>query len=415
MFNNRIKYLFETENADTGPLTLKKTTIDDATLIKHLGIKPSEINIILARVTSFIQNDPQKNKKDLINDILEVLERSAVAREFVGIGLLDEYKLYKGFPVRSGDPYESMPNPNSELVLKPSELYIGWTTELSKAREDSIRYDAAKGEPIGGLLVNVHVDSTKILFDINALIKTVKAKKPIIEQYNTQAAPGKSISKSNIEFLANSAPFYYGQWEILTTNKITTVTVINKWKWDETSGKKEVKWTTNDISPKTQDQNLQEQIKTVFGNVSDITLDDVDIMNEGVWQGVKNIFNTRFKTMRGKMIIFLKSYVKFYESEKKMLEAAIQHAKNVGEDDANWVPSLELELKTTIVNLQKAKEELQNYQNENINNVESSGTNLSPQEQKTLELGQNVQNIKHGGDTSNSSPETTAASILGGY
>ena len=220
MFNTKIKQLFESDGVISGFLTLKKTEIDDVTFIKHLSIKPSEINIILARTVSFIKGDPQKTKKELINDILEVLERSTVAREFVGIGVQQEYRLYKGFPVRKGDPYDMMPEPNSEMQLKPSELFIGWMTDASKARDDSIKYDAAKGDPIGGLLVDVHVDVSKILFDINAVIKTVKAKKALIDKYNLQAAPGKSISKSNTEFLANDAPYYHGQWEIITTIKL---------------------------------------------------------------------------------------------------------------------------------------------------------------------------------------------------
>ena len=307
MLNSKMIKIFESHE-DTGFLSLKKSEIDDATLIKHLSIKPTEINIVLSRVVSFIKGDNEKSKKDLINDILEVLERSAVAREFVSIGIAQEYRLYKGFPVRKGDPYESMPDPGNDLQLKPSELFIGWMTDSTKAREDSIKYDAAKGEPIGGLLVDVHVDTNNILFDINAVIKTVKAKKAVIDQYNQQAAPGKSISKTNSDFLSNDAPLYHGMWEIITTNKIVTVKVADKWTWD---AQKKVKWAS--ASQTTQQQTIKENLNKLFESVELPELDTehhVDVVDEGLVQGIKNVFGSLFGTTRMKNAKKLAYFIK---------------------------------------------------------------------------------------------------------
>lgn len=398
MFNTKIKQLFESDGVISGFLTLKKTEIDDATFIKHLSIKPSEINIILARTVSFIKGDPQKTKKELINDILEVLERSTVAREFVGIGVQQEYRLYKGFPVRKGDPYDMMPEPNSEMQLKPSELFIGWMTDASKARDDSIKYDAAKGDPIGGLLVDVHVDVSKILFDINAVIKTVKAKKALIDKYNLQAAPGKSLSKSNTDFLANEAPYYHGQWEIITTNKVVNVKVYDKWNWNTVEGKKTVKWVSSDKKEQqptpapNPNQKLQEQILNLFESDNSVELDitNGEVIAEGIFQGIKNFFAKSFSTTRGKMLKFLENYVNFYEAEKSMLEAAIEHAKNVDEDDTR-IRNLENQLETTKDKLIKSQIELKNYQDENIQAQEDKPSDLrSPQEKKVDTLHQQM-------------------------
>lgn len=381
--NEKIKILFESEEP-TGYLPLKHVEIDDNTLLQHLAIKPSEINIILARTASFIkQDDKQKSKQQLINDILQVLERSDVSREFVGIGLKQDYTLYKGFPVRKGDPYESMPNANSELDLKPTQLYIGWTSNVEKAREMGVQYDQTKGEPIGGLLVKAHVDSTKILFDINAVLNVVKNKKALLEQYNAHAAPGKSLSKTNIEFLSNNIPEYNGVWEIITTNKVLKTIVVDKWNWDSSTGKKTPKWTEPSSTPTQQPaatattppaeaqtpapenaeaQKLQEHIQHLFESVS---IEIPELIDEGIGQGIKNFFAKMFSTSRGKMLKFLELYAKFYQAEKDMLEAAIQHAKNIDEDMTR-VNLLTDKLKKTEEYLNNANAELNMYKDEKI-------------------------------------------------
>lgn len=398
---NVIRYLFESDEV-TGYLTLRKTEVDDKQFVQMLGIKPSEINIILARVSSFIKNDdPQKSKKDLINDILEVLERSSVARQFVGIGVQQEYHLFKGFPVRAGDPYEHMPEAGQELVLHPSEVYIGWTSDNAKAREDAVKYDASKGEPIGGLLIDVHVDVTKILFDINAVIQTVKAKYPLIQQYNQAAAPGKSLSKSNTTFLANDAPLYKGQWEIISTNKVINARVVDKWIWDNSSSQKTIKWVSSDKVP-VQDETPEEQpeaspepnaVQSQAGpelepetpatqapappvnqmrermmrmfEQADIAMPDSgvqqqpvpvyeDIIDEALWQGVKNFLSKSFGTIRGKKLKYLQSLAKFYEAEKQIYALARDFASNIDKDPTR-VKYAEQKLQKIEGNIEKIK------------------------------------------------------------
>lgn len=374
-----MKYLFESDNV-TGYLTLQKTEMSDEEFVKLLAIKPSDINTILARVVSIVKdNDPQKNKKELINDVLEILERSSSARMFVGIGVQQEYKLLKGFPVRKGDPYESMPEAGSELVLKPSELYIGWTTDGTVAREDAVQYDVAKGEPIGGLLVDVHVDTTKLLFDVNAVIRVVKSKVKAIDSYNQQAAPGKSISKTNTAFLATEAALYAGRWEIVSTNKVVNVRVVDKWVWDTNSGSKKIKWsadeqtsqvkepvdntektqpeiiqpeqpvqptpqaaTTSDVqTPEQPVKNIQEKMRRMFESEGHTFNDNIlpvyeELMDEEAWQGVKNFFAKTFGTMRGKKMTFLQSLINFYTIEKEVYQIAAQFAQSIDKDDKRY-------------------------------------------------------------------------------
>ena len=366
MLNPKLKYLFEAEE-QTGFVTLKKTEIDDATLIKHLSVKPTEINIILARVASFIKGDREKAKKDLINDILEVMERSALAREFVGIGIQQNYHLFKGFPVRKGDPYEAMQDPNSEMVLKPSELYIGWMTDGSKAREDSIRYDAAKGEPIGGLLVDASVDTSKILFDINSVINTVKAKINVLNQYNNQAAPGKSLSKTNLEFLANDAPLYHGMWEIITTNKVTTVRVLDKWVWDQASGQKKVKWVVGtQQAPTQQQQQVKENMLSMFESVEIYEDEDIEemfdpnVIDEALMQGIKNIFGSLLGTTRMKNVKKLSYFIKAHESEKAIYEKLIEFYKLLGGKDKE-IEVLNGKIKECEQNIQEDSQRLEKF------------------------------------------------------
>lgn len=385
--SDKIKFLFESDEP-TEYIPLKKVELDDNTFLQHLAIKPSEINIILARVVSFIkQDDPQKTKQQLVNDILQVLERSDVAREFASLGLKQDYALLKGFPVRKGDPYETMPDPNSELVLKPTQLYIGWTSNVEKAREMGVQYDQTKGEPIGGLLVKAHVDPTKILFDINAIINIVRTKKSLFEQYNAHAAPGKSLSKSNIAFLANNIPEYNGVWEIITTNKVLNTLVVDKWSWDTSSGKKTPKWTEPSKSETAvpepaepqkdpQAQKVQESILRLFESAD---IEVPELMDEGIGQGIKNFFAKLFSTSRGKMIKFLDLYVKFYDAEAKMLEAAITHAKNIDEN-ATRINVLKQKLQKTQDYLHNAKVELNLFKDEKVPNVPEPVDNSTQQD-----------------------------------
>ena len=376
MDKETMKYLFESDNV-TGYLTLQHVEMSDQDFIRLLAIKPSDINTILARVVTMVKdNDPQKSKKDLVNDVLEILERSPAARQFVGIGVQQEYKLLKGFPVRKGDPYENMPEAGTELVLKPSELYIGWTTDGTTAREDAVHFDVAKGEPIGGLLVDVHVDVTKLLFDVNAVIRVVKSKIKVIEAYNQQAAPGKSISKGNSAFLATEAPLYAGRWEVVSTNKVVNVRVVDKWVWDTTSGTKKIKWSadaqTTQVKepvdntektqpevitpdkpqvteqPKPQEQSqepqpgkLQERLRRFFESEDHTFNENIlpvyeEIMDEEAWQGIKNFFAKTLGTMRGKKMNFLQSLINFYKVEKDVYTLAAEFAKTIDNDDKRY-------------------------------------------------------------------------------
>lgn len=368
MHEDKIQFLFESDQV-TGYLTLQKLEMSDDQFLKLLSIKPSELNTVIARVVSFVKEDEtQKTKKDLINDILEVLERSTAARQFVSLGVQQNYQLFKGFPVRKGDPYDHMPDPSSELGLKPSELYIGWTTDGSKAREDAVKYDVSKGDPIGGLLVDVNVDVTKVLFDVNAVINTVKSKYKLIEQYNNQAAPGKAISKTNTQFLATQAPEYTGKWEVVTTNKVVNVRVVDKWVWDTSTSEKKIKWVADaqttpekepvadtvpdkaEVAPaqpteqqptqqEQPDQNkkLQERIMRLFENEEKIDQSDMlpvyeELIDEEVWQGMKNFLASTFGTMRGKKMKFMETLSRFYATEKEVYSIAKDFATLVDKD-----------------------------------------------------------------------------------
>ena len=413
--NEKIKMLYESD-APTGYLPLKKVELPDNVLLQHLAIKPSEINIILARTVTFIkQDDPQKTKQQLINDILQVLERCDVAREFVGLGLKQDYTLYKGFPVRNGDPYDIKSAANSELALKPTQLYIGWTSNIEKAREMGIQYDQTKGEPVGGLLVKTHVDPTKILFDINAVIQVVKTKKAVLDQYNAHAAPGKSLSKTNIEFLSTNIPEYNGIWEIITTNKVLNTTVVDKWNWDTATGKKTPKWTeptqTEPVAktvpepqqaapPETpaqpqqspESQKLQENIMRIFESAD---ISTPELIDEGVGQGIKNFFAKMFSTSRGKMLKFLELYARYYDAEKKMLEAAIQHAKNI-DDDATRINILKQRLNQTEQYLHNAIIERNMFKDEKVPTSPEPPDNSTPQDANINAQHQQMKNLKNG-------------------
>lgn len=371
-FKNKIMQLFETVDDDQF-LALRTVKIDDITLLKHLSVKPTEINILLARTVSILKGDTkEKTISELINDILEVLERSTVAREIVSLGAKQEYHLYKGFPVRSGDVYDPIPEIGVEFSLKPSQLYIGWVTDIEKAREQSIKFDAAKGKPVGGELVDVHVDISKILYDVNALSRVIKSKKAIFDQYNQNAAPGKSLSHANIDFLANANFEYHDLWEVITTNKVINVKVVDKWSWN--AGSNSVQWKTSE------QKSTNESVTKLFESVD---ISESEIIDEGVWQGVKNIFAKTFSTTRGKMLRFLENYVKYYENEKRMLENAIEYAKLIDEDDKRVLEIQKL-LDKTDENLIHAKYELNQYKNEKVDTepeLKQSQPQVDPQKQ----------------------------------
>ncbi len=233
--------IFESEQV-TNYLHLQKTEMNDQQFLQLLAIRPSEINIILSRVVDFIKNTGTKGKHELITDILEVLERSTASRKFVGLGLMSEYSLFKGLPVRRGDQFESMPDIGTPVDYQSQDVISSWTTNAPEAKKLSTEYDATKGEPIGGLVLQTKVDSGKLLFDINAVIKVCRSKLNLLNQYNTNAAPGKSLSKENINFLATQAPLFYGNYEVITDNSISHLKVFDKWTWSEENGKKQPKW-----------------------------------------------------------------------------------------------------------------------------------------------------------------------------
>lgn len=369
----KLQKIFEA-NSVSGHLTLKKTEdLNDQQFQALLGIKPGEINIILSRVVAFIKNEGgEKTRKDLLNDILEVLERSAVARKFVGIGILDEYNLFRGFPVRRGDPYERMPGQNEELILHPSDAYLTWSTNATSSREDSTKFDAAKGEPIGGLVVQTHVDPTKLLFDMNAVPRAIKAKLQQILHYNLTAAPGKALSKSNIDYLGNNAPEFHGDMEISTPNSIVNTRVLDKWTWDETSGQKQVKWTepANNVqepkkpeepaettpnpqqAPEKPVQQTLPAIKEMFSMLDEsdeyitvtewktlkpekLPVDDSEL-NEAAMDKLKGVVNwiskTAKMTTRGKTLHYLDLLVKQFEARKEVYELAKQYSELLDED-----------------------------------------------------------------------------------
>lgn len=384
MFNIKIKKIFESDQI-IQPTPLKKTEIKDEDFIKYLSAKPSDLNIMLARVASFVKNDKTVSKEELVNDIIKVLERTPSIRAIIGMAIKDEYHIYKGFPVRKGDPYENMPDANENLELKPSNLYIGWTTNIEKAKEDAIRYDLAKGEPIGGLLIDTHVDPSKILFDINAFINVVKSKKSLFDKYNSMATPGKVLSKTNTEFLATEAPAYYGMWEIITLNSVVSTRVSDKWIWNNDSGKKTVKWTAPVESqqqtpqPEKEQNVVQEKINKIFESY-EVDENFPDIIDEGIFQGIQNAFSRMFGTSRGKMLKFLNDYVKFYDSEVKMLKNAIAYAELIDDNDPKRLNALKGLLNQSQENYKKASESYKNYSNKKEDyNVQPEQT---PQEQQ---------------------------------
>lgn len=359
---NKLHKIFEATLS--GFLTLKKTDdMDDKTFYDLLALKPGEINIVLARAAAFIKNEGgEKTRKELAEDILEVLERSSVARKFVGIGLLDEYKIFKGFPVRKGDPYDNLPNPGNQLSLTPTQVWIAWSTDATQTRKDSTNFDATKGDPIGGLVVKTSVDSTKLLLDINAITRTIKSKYQQLLHYNMTATPGKSLSKTNIDFLGTQAPIYKGDYEILTTNKVVNTVVLDKWTWNTENGQKVVQWVDSaekqeqkEYQAPQQQQQVPQQnknLKEIFSLIQEsddelmyvddfkksggcVDIDDTTI-NEAALDKIKGVINwiskTARLTTRGKTLNYLSLLIRQYEESKKIYQLTKQYAEILDED-----------------------------------------------------------------------------------
>lgn len=241
----RLLYLFETDLIIKQP-TLQKASLSDEQILKLLAIKPSDLNILLARIVDIINHDvSERPMKKTVKDILEVMERSAVARKFVGLGIKEEYHAFKGFPVREGDKFTNLPAINSNVQLDQTDIYQDWTTSAKKARKLSLYYNKKIGEAKGGLLVDTHVGINQLFFDINSVIKTVREKLTVFQKYNLIAQQGKSLSKKNIDFLGTEAPDYYGKYEILASNDTNNCRVSDTWTWKVSqTGQKIQQWSS---------------------------------------------------------------------------------------------------------------------------------------------------------------------------
>jgi len=224
---------------------LKKIELSEEKVHKILASKPGDINIILARTVSIITgNEPEKTKKQLIDEILEVLERSEASRLFVGMGIKEEYHVFKGFPVRSGEKFQDLPDQGTEIKLDKGGFYQSWTTDPVDAREISTTYDPLKGDPVGGLLVDAHITDQKLFFDVNAMIRSCKMNFDNIRAYNNIAAQGKAISSKNVDVLATEVQKYTGIYEILSDPNVVHVRVVDKWTWAKSNGENIPQWQT---------------------------------------------------------------------------------------------------------------------------------------------------------------------------
>lgn len=238
----RIKELFEAEAISPQP-HLEKNEVGDEQFQKVLAAKPGDINTLLARCVSMIKDDdPNKTKGQIIEEILEVLDRSIACRIFLGVGVNSSYHLYKGIPVRMGEKFSKLPSQGDEIQMDRAGHYQSWTTEVPAAREIATTFDPAKGEPVGGMLVDSHVNAERLYFDVNAAIKTCKIKMEIIRDYNLKAAQGKAISVKNVDFLATKTEYYHGIYEVLTDPNVVNVRVVDTWSWDESTGTKIPQW-----------------------------------------------------------------------------------------------------------------------------------------------------------------------------
>lgn len=250
---DRILQLFESDVIAPQP-HLQKEEISDEQFVRLLAVKPGDINIILARTVSIIKNnEPTKTKKQLIDEILEVLDRSKASRLFVGVGLQESYHLYKGIPVRKGDQYEVLPTQGDEIQLEKPGIYQSWVTDAPMSRQISTSFDPMKGDPIGGMIVDTHVDENRLYFDVNAVIRACKIKMDVIRNYNNVAAQGKAISNKNVDYLSSESAYYHDIYEVATDPDVLNVRVVDTWSWVVKNGKKVPAWKT------TQDTQIEKQ------------------------------------------------------------------------------------------------------------------------------------------------------------
>lgn len=337
-------------------LLSKPDKIDEQTLNKIYSTKPGEINIILSRVVDFIKGEhPGKTKRDIIVEILDVLARSFFARQFVSLGLNQNYKLFKGFPVRKGDPYDFMPDSGHELKLQPKDQFLSWTTDASSARETGATFDATKGDPIGGMLVRIDVDSPKILFDINAVMRAVKNNYKTISAYNDRAAPGMSLSKTNTEYLANEAQYYVGDYEVITQATHNVVHVVDKWEWKGEGEGRTVHWIDSDKKEAPEQTEQPEQPKQEPKQEEKPMNESVNYsQDDNLLEGeVMDFFSRAFGTLRGTTLAYLDRYIeqlglkkdifiaaedflKQYDADGNRAKAARKNADDLNKQIAKW-------------------------------------------------------------------------------
>lgn len=334
MVENKIReLLFESSQW----IPLEKKDLTDDQLIKLYSTKPGEINIILARVAELIKGDhPGKTKRDVMIEILEVLGRSFVARQVFGTGLQDNYRLFKGFPVRNGDEHDDMPEPNIEIQLKPKDSFLSWTTSATQGREDGATYDSTKGEPIGGLLVDTAIDSGKILFDVNAVTRFVKSKINSLNLYNQRAAPGMAISQANIDYFIKEAQAYTDKYEVMTPTAISNVKVADRWTRDESGT---VKWQMSDKPESETEKEPAEPIDKEDDPVKEAftLLESSHAINEYLFkeesmeleEGIMNMFSKLANTVRGRTLKYLDALVEQYKIQIEMFKAVREYASMI--------------------------------------------------------------------------------------
>jgi len=318
-------------------ITLEKKDLTDDQLMKLYSTKPGEINIILARTAELMKNDhPGKTKRDVIIEILEVFGRSFVARQVFGIGLQDNYRLFKGFPVRNGDEHDDMPEPNNDIHLKPKDSFISWTTSATQSREDGATYDATKGDPIGGLLVETSIDSNKVFFDVNSVSNFVKSKLNSLNLYNQRAEPGMAISQTNIDYFVKEAQVYIDKYEVLTPTSIVNVKISDKWVRDESGT---IDWQMSDKPDpeETKPKNEEDPVEEAFTLMESNKLIDEYIFNEEseeLEEGVMNMFSKLANTVRGRTLKYLESLIEQYRIQIEMFKAVREYASMIpgGED-----------------------------------------------------------------------------------
>ena len=322
---------------ETNWLLLNKTPeLSEDELFKLYSTKPGEINIILSRTVQFLKEDhPGKTKRDVIIEILEVLNRSYVARKLIGTGLKDNYKLFKGFPVRQGDEHENLPDPNNEINLKPKDNFLSWTSDATEARASGATWDSTKGDPIGGLLVELNIDSSKILFDVNAVTNFVKLNLDSLNKYNTRAAPGMAISKNNIEYFSKESQYYTGDYEVIVPSSINVVNVADKWVKTEQdtvdwkmSDKEVIQEPTVNNDNEVEDDEKHSPIEETLKLFESYSSNDIVSLEESVI----DFFHKVAGTVRGDTLKYLQSLQKQYKTQIDIYEAAKKFAKMVDVD-----------------------------------------------------------------------------------